>query len=219
MGLITVAILDDQTLLRKGLCRIIGQESDIQVAGEASSCEEMLVAMAGKRPDVALVDPHVPDGDGFRLVASIRQCSPGSKVIVLSERCSEDEALRALKAGARGYLPKHVNGATLIKCLRVVHAGQIWAESHITARLLDEYSSLVRSNEHATLSNEKHLTEREFEVLRLIAQGYSNRDMAHRLYISEKTVKTHLSNIFEKIQVADRLQAALYAIRNRIVEF
>jgi NarL family two-component system response regulator LiaR len=209
---ISVLIVDDHPVVRQGLRTFLELQDDLEVVGEAQNGTAALGHVRCQAPDVVLMDLVMPDLDGIEATRAIRAASPSTKVIVLTSFADDDKIFPAIKAGAAGYLLKDTRPQELADAIRRVHAGEALLHSKVAARLMQEVSS---DDDRAAL---EHLTERELDVLRLIARGLSNKLIARELVVSEKTVKTHVSNILAKLHLTDRTQAALYAVRSRLVE-
>ncbi len=212
METISVLIADDHPVVRRGLRTFLELQDGIEVLGEASDGKEAAERVRELLPDVALVDLVMPQLDGIEAIRRIRALSPSTKVIVLTSFADDDKVFPAVKAGAAGYLLKDVEPDALLDAIRRVHRGEALLHPAIAAMLMSELSQQERH------SPDELLTERELDVLRLLAKGFSNKEIASDLVISEKTVKTHVSNILAKLHLADRTQAALYAVRERLVE-
>jgi NarL family two-component system response regulator LiaR len=207
---ISVLIADDHPFVRHGLRTYLDTLDDLEVAGEAADGAEA-VDLAGRLlPDVVLMDLVMPELDGVEATRKIRAASPSTKVIVLTSFADDEKVFPAIKAGAAGYLLKDVHPAELADAVRKASRGEALLAPSVAARLMQEVAG-----ERPAASG---LTERELEVLRLIARGMSNKQIAHELVVSEKTVKTHVSNILAKLHLADRTQAALYAVREGLAE-
>jgi NarL family two-component system response regulator LiaR len=207
---ISVLIADDHPFVRHGLRTYLDTLDDLEVAGEAADGAEA-VELAGRLlPDVVLMDLVMPRLDGVEATRKVREASPSTKVIVLTSFADDEKVFPAIKAGAAGYLLKDVHPAELAEAVRKASRGEALLAPSVAARLMQEVAG-----ERPAASG---LTERELEVLRLIARGMSNKQIAHELVVSEKTVKTHVSNILAKLHLADRTQAALYAVREGIAE-
>jgi NarL family two-component system response regulator LiaR len=204
---ITVLVADDHPVVRQGLRTFLELQDDLEVAGEAASGAEA-VALAGRlRPDVVLLDLVMPGMEGTEAISDIRAASPSTRVLVLTTFSDDEKVLRSIKAGAAGYLLKDVRPADLVEAVRTVHRGDAVLHPSVAGKLMRELARPPRC--HAVDS----LSERELEVLRLLATGASNQEIAAKLVLSSKTVKTHVSSILAKLEVADRTQAALYAVR------
>ncbi len=212
MDLIRVVIADDHAVVRQGLRSFLGLQDDIEVVGEAADGAEALRAVEDLRPAVVLIDLVMPGIDGLGAIERIREQAPETRILVLTSFAEESKLFAALRAGAAGYLLKDVQPAELAQAIRTVAAGEALLDPAVTARVLRRMSEGERRPDHADL------TRRELEVLRLIARGLSNKQIAAELVLSEKTVKTHVSSILGKLRLSDRTQAALYAVREGLVE-
>lgn len=209
---IKIVIADEHRLFREGLIALLQQEEDLDVVGDAASAREVLSLVEEGRPDVLLLDLFMPDLGGPEVLPQVRELSPSTKVLVLTSHFEREPVFRALWDGARGYLQKSVSSAELLKAIRVVQAGEAWIERNVMSHLLAE---LPRQEERVKkrAGSVGLLSKREAEVARFVAEGLSNKELADRLSISEKTVKSHLASIFRKLQLRDRLQLALYTLQ------
>lgn len=201
---IRVLLVDDHPMLRAGLTVTIGAEDDLAVAGEAGSGEEGVELFRHLRPDVVLMDLRLPGINGVQAIRSIRETDPEARVIVLTTYDGDEDIFRALAAGARAYLLKDSLRRELVDAIRAVYAGRRYLSPAAAARL-------------AVRSPDQELTARETELLGFLVQGRSNREIAASLGLAEGTVRIHLSNIFEKLGVHDRTQAAIMAIQRGFV--
>jgi len=208
---IRVLIADDHAVVRRGLRTFLELQEEIEVVGEAEDGEQALTEAERLDPDVILLDLVMPHVDGIAALHGLRERSPRSRVIVLTTFLDDDKLLPAVRAGAAGYLLKDVEPKDLVGAIRTVHAGEALLHPAAAARVMAELVDAARPTP-ATL-----LTPRENEVLALIARGSSNKVIARELGVSEKTVKTHVSNLLGKLGVTDRTQAALYAVREGLV--
>ncbi len=204
---ITVLIVDDHTVVRQGIRAFLATQPDIQVVGEAASGEEAVRLVEQYVPDVVLMDLVMPGMDGVEATRRIRRVSPRTQVIVLTSYHDDDHIFPAIRAGALSYLLKDVGPDDLADAVRRAARGEAILHPRVAARVIQELHGAARED----ASPFAELTERELEVLRLIAEGLSNAEIAERLVISEKTVKSHVSNILSKLHLADRTQAAVYA--------
>ena len=209
---IRIVIADDHAVVREGLRAFLGLQDDLEVVAEASDGAEAADEVERLRPDVALVDLVMPGVDGLGAIERIRERAPETRIVVLTSFTDDSRLFAALEAGASGYLLKDVQPAELAQAIRTVAAGEALLDPALTARLLRRVAESGRPPDHAGL------TSRELDVLRLLGRGLSNRQIAAELVLSEKTVKTHVSSILHKLHVADRTQAALYAVRAGLVE-
>jgi NarL family two-component system response regulator LiaR len=205
---IRVLIADDHAIVRKGLRALLTTEPDIEVAGEAADGRAAVREAARLRPDVILMDLVMPEMDGIEAIRQITTQQPAARILVLTSFAADEKVFPAIKAGALGYLLKDSGPEDLVHALHQVHRGESSLHPTIARRLLQELS---RPAERPPTPDP--LTEREVAVLRLVARGHSNREIADDLAISEATVRTHVSNILGKLHLASRTQAALYALR------
>jgi two-component system, NarL family, response regulator LiaR len=210
--MIRVLIADDHAVVREGLRAFLALQDDVEVVGEAADGEEAVQAVARLDPDVALVDLVMPRVDGIEAIGRIRAQRPQTRVIVLTSFVDEDKMLPAVRAGAVGYLLKDVQPQDLVSAIRTVHGGGTLLHPTVVEELVRE----VSRDDEAPTSNP--LTAREREVLALVARGRANKAIAFELGVAEKTVKTHVSNILGKLGLTDRTQAALYAVREGLVD-
>ncbi len=202
-------VADDQALVREGLVTLLGLVPGIEVAGAAADGAEA-VRMAGEvRPDVVLMDLRMPRVDGVEATRRLLAVQPAARVVVLTTYADDDSIFAALQAGAVGYLTKDSGAEEIARAVRAVHAGETLLEPAVQRRLIE--SLRARPAAPARPAPPDDLTPRELEVLRLIAGGLSNREIARRLFVSEATVKTHINNIFSKAGLRDRAQAVRYA--------
>jgi NarL family two-component system response regulator LiaR len=208
---IRVLIVDDHAIVRKGVRALLATERDIQVIGEACDGEEAVGQAQTLRPDVILMDLVMPKLDGIEATRRITAQQPGVHILVLTSFAADDKVFPAIKAGALGYLLKDSGPEDLVKAIHQVHRGEPSLEPAIARKMLAELSHPPR----APMTTEP-LTERECDVLRLVAQGKNNKEIAEQLTITEMTVRTHVSNILGKLHLASRTQAALYALREGI---
>ena len=211
---ITVIIVDDHQLVRQGVRAFLERQPGITVVGEAASGEEALRLAAECVPDVALMDLVMPDMDGVETTRRLKQTSPSSQVIILTSYHDDEHIFPAIRAGALSYILKDVGSGELAEIVRKAARGEAVMHPHVAARVMQELRATPRSN--TPFSSD--LSERELDVLRLIAEGCSNTEIAERLVISEHTVKRHVSNILSKLHLADRTQAAVYAWREGVVD-
>lgn len=209
---ISVFIADDHPVVRQGLASFLNLQPDIELVGEAADGREAVDMVLDLMPDVVLMDLAMPVVDGIEAIRRIRARSPSTKVIALTSFSEEARLFAAVKAGAAGYLLKDTDPAEIVKGIRMVSNGEALISPAAAAKLMQEFA------EGSADKTAEPLTTREIEVLRLIARGLSNREIATELVLSEKTVKTHVSNILAKLHLADRTQAALYAVKKRLVD-
>jgi NarL family two-component system response regulator LiaR len=210
---IRVLIVDDHAVVREGLRTYLDLSDTIEVVGEAKNGREAVDRARALRPDVVLMDLLMPEMDGIAATRGVKEVSPASNVIVLTSFTDDEHVMPALRAGATGYLLKDVSANDLVRAIEGANRGQAQLHPDIQRRLMEQVSSPPRADEPAGT----RLTPREEEVLKLIASGMSNKEIARELVLNERTVKGHVSNILSKLGLADRTQAALYAVRNGIV--
>jgi DNA-binding NarL/FixJ family response regulator len=215
MKKIKVLICDDHKLFRQGVIKLLELEQDILVVGEAEEGSQALQKIKKNFPDVVLMDINMPGRDGVDVARQIKKENPEISVIMLTVVQDETHIFNAIKAGAAGYLLKDVSGDELIDAVRRVSCGEALIEPKIASKVLKEFKALSRKKKPTDKEAYGELTERENDVLRGIALGASNKEIAAKLNISEKTVKNHISNIFQKLQVRSRTQAALYVFREK----
>jgi DNA-binding NarL/FixJ family response regulator len=209
-----VLIVDDFPLLRHGLKALLSEQADIAVVGEASTAEEARVMAEKLLPAVMLLDLDLPDGDGLEVLVHVRERHPQVKVIAMAGPDDDSYLTEAVKRGATGYLLKTASAPLILAAIRTVAQGGTWLQREMTGKLFEEFNRLIEVRREETDSS---LTQREVEVLALIAQGLKNRDIAEKLFISPRTVKVHVSNLFRKLGLSDRVQATRYAIRHRLI--
>lgn len=204
---IRILIADDHAVVREGLKALIDTEAGLEVVGEAADGEEAAFKARLLKPDVILMDLVMPRKDGIEATREIKQDDPEARILVLTSFAEDQRIMSAIKAGALGYLLKDSSPQELLRAIRDVYRGESSLHPAVAHKLIEE----VRGPAEA--SGVELLTEREIEVLRLVAQGLSNRQIAKKLFISERTVRTHVSNILRKLHLESRTQAALYALR------
>lgn len=212
-GRIKVVLADDHPIVRDGLRKLLSLEEDIEVVGEASDGREVLQVVQEKEPDVVILDLRMPNLDGLSALQALQQLNKKAKVIILTASEDKNEFVQAMKLGCSGIVLKQTAPELIIKSIRKVYAGEIWLDSHTTAAVMRQFSSPGDMIGGAGKTRERSpLSQREREIVSLVAQGYKNKEMAEKMFISEQTVKNHLHNIFDKLGVSDRLELALYAI-------
>jgi DNA-binding NarL/FixJ family response regulator len=217
---IKVLIVDDHAMVRQGLRTFLELQDatamKITVVGEAINGIEAVEMAAKTQPDVVLLDLVMPQMDGIQATPKIMECSPNARIIILTSFGDEDKVLPAIRAGAQGYLLKDIPPNELVHAIREAHLGKVQLHPEIARKLMSAVSGQEASGDRAGTQADLGLTEREQEVLSLIAAGLSNREIARKMFISEKTVKTHVSNLLSKLQLTDRTQAAIYALKHGI---
>ena len=210
---IRVLIVDDHAVVRQGLKAFLRVQDDIEFVGEAANGDEAVTQARSVQPDVILMDLVMPGMDGVETMRQLSAAGVDSKVIVLTSFAEDEQVLAAVKAGAAGYLLKDVQPQELGNAIRTVHAGDAQLHPSIASKLMREVAAAGSRHKEADA-----LTARELDVLKALARGMSNKEIAAELGVAEKTVKTHVSSILRKLQVADRTQAALYAVRERLAD-
>lgn len=215
MSRMKVLLVDDQLLFRKGLRALLESEDDMEVVSEASNGQEAVDKVKAFRPDVVLMDIHMPVCDGIQATRLLKAEHPELKVVILTVSDEDDDLFEAIKAGAEGYLLKNLRPEELTQMLRSVMANEAPVSPAIASKLLGEFRRQPRHDEAQTEGPE--LTSREREVLQLVAEGMSNAEIGLRLCVVEGTVKNHLHNILEKLHLQNRVQAAAYAMRAGLV--
>ena len=210
--MIRVLVADDHPLVRQGLRSFLSTIDDIDVVGEASDGAEAIAMATALQPDVVMMDLAMPTVDGIEAIRRITEERPSARIIALTSFATDDKVFPAIQAGAAGYLLKETEPSELVEAIRKVHRGEPILHPSVAARLMQQ---VVAATPRAHRTD---LTARELEVLRLIAAGRSNKEIAHDLAVAEKTVKTHVSNVLSKLGVADRTQAALYAVQHGLAE-
>jgi len=220
---IRILIADDHPIVRDGLRKLLSQEPDFDIVGEASDGREALDKVQSLDPDILLLDLRMPQLDGLGTLQALQSLPKQVKVIIVTASEDKSEFVRAMKYGCRGILLKQTPPDLIIKSIRKVNAGEIWLDSTTTAAVMETFSHSPLET-HAVSSvpapkpnmpkirERSPLSARELEIVQLVAQGYKNKEMAEKMFISEQTVKNHLHNIFDKLSVSDRLELALYAI-------
>lgn len=212
-GLIRIVIADDHPIFRDGLRKLLSLEDDFEVVGEARDGNEVLDIMREKEPDVLLLDLRMPGLDGLSVLQNLKTSGCRSKIIVLTASEDKNEFVQAMKLGCSGIVLKQTATELLYKSIRKVNAGEIWLDSHTTAAVMRQFASPTRLTGTERKGRERSpLSQREREIVSLVAQGFKNKEIAEKIFISEQTVKNHLHNIFDKLGVSDRLELALYAI-------
>lgn len=210
---ISLLLVDDHSVVRIGLKAFFSTLDDIEVVGEASSGEEAVRLAADLVPDVVLMDLIMPGMDGVEATRQVKKVSPRTQVIVLTSYHEDEHIFPAIRAGALSYVLKDIDPDELAEAVRLAHAGETVLNPRVAARMVKE----MRDRHGETINPFNELTERELEVLRQIASGRNNQEIAELLVISEKTVKSHITNILSKLHLSDRTQAAVFAWQSGIV--
>jgi len=212
---IRIVLADDHPIVRDGLKKLLQLEDDFEVVGEAGDGREVLERVQELDPDVLLLDLRMPNLDGLAALQALQQTNRRTRVIVLTASEDKNEFVQAMKLGCSGIVLKQTAPDLIVKSIRKVNSGEIWLDSNTTAAVMRQFSTGLDngSGQGGPKGRERSpLSAREREIVALVAQGYKNKEMAEKMFISEQTVKNHLHNIFDKLGVSDRLELALYAI-------
>ncbi len=219
---IRVVVADDHALFRRGLEMVLETEDDIAVVAEANNGKEALDLAVEHVPDLVLMDVRMPAAGGINggieATQAIKDAVPNTKILMLTISDEEEDLYDAIKAGASGYLLKEISIEEVADAIRHVHAGQSLISPSMASKLLTEFASMAKKDEEKQQMPAPRLTDREMEVLTLVAQGLNNRDIAKELFISENTVKNHVRNILEKLHLHSRMEAVVYAVREKLLE-
>jgi DNA-binding NarL/FixJ family response regulator len=219
---IRIVVADDHPIFRDGLCRLLALEPDFEVVAQAQDGRQVLDVLQQHEPDILLLDLKMPGLDGLATLQRLQTSRHKTRVIVLTASEDKNEFIQAMKLGTSGIVLKQSATELLIKSIRKVHAGEIWLDSHTTAAVMRQFATgadEVPTGVPSSSNRERErslLSQREREIVALVAQGFKNKEMAEKMFISEQTVKNHLHNIFDKLGVSDRLELALYAIHNNL---
>ncbi len=211
---VRIVLADDHPIVRDGLKKLLLLEDDFEVVGEAGDGREVLERVQELDPDILLLDLRMPNLDGLSALQALQQTNKRTRVIVLTASEDKNEFVKAMKLGCSGIVLKQTAPDLIVKSIRKVHAGEIWLDSHTTAAVMRQFSTGMETGGSGGRGGRERnpLSAREREIVALVAQGYKNKEMAEKMFISEQTVKNHLHNIFDKLGVSDRLELALYAI-------
>jgi two-component system NarL family response regulator len=218
---IRVVIADDHALFRRGLRMVIEEEDGMDLVGEASDGAEAVKVAGEAVPDIVLMDIRMPKINGIEAARQMKEVAPSAKIVILTISDEEEDLFEAIRAGASGYLLKDIPPDEIPDAVRAVHGGQSLINPSMAGKLLSEFATLARrdaEDEPAKHAPAPKLTDREMEVLRLVARGMNNRDIAKELFISENTVKNHVRNILEKLQIHSRMEAVMIAVREKLIE-
>ena len=210
---IRIFVVDDHVLYRESLVAVLDAQRDLKVVGQGNTAEESKARLSDSKPDVVLCEVKLPGQGGFDLLRDVPSLSPNSRMIAISATVAANDVVEAMRRGARGFLAKQCPVELFLKCVRKVHSGEIWLNGPLTEAVLHAFGNQQAASK---LDGKTELSRREMEVIQLVVQGYKNRDIAQTLFISEKTVKNHLSAIFNKLGVSDRLELTLYAFERRL---
>jgi two-component system NarL family response regulator len=215
-ALIRVLVVDDHALFRDGLVRALKAEGDLEVVGESGDGLDAIERASALQPDVILMDVRMPGASGIEATRRIRAAQPAVKIVMLTVSDEEEDLFASIRAGATGYLLKEASSEEIAGAVRAATAGHSVISPPMAARLVNEFNVLTGRLEAE--HDGRRLTDRELEVLRLIARGMSNKDIGGELVIAENTVRNHVRNILEKLQVRSRVEAAMYAVREKLVD-
>ncbi|MGH3293198.1 MAG: response regulator [Trebonia sp.] len=218
---IRVVIADDHALVRRSLEMVLQGEPGLELVGQASDGQEAVQIAGEVVPDVVLMDIRMPKITGIEAARQMKEVAPSAKIVMLTISDEEEDLFEAIRAGASGYLLKDIPLDELADSVRAVHGGQSLINPSMAGKLLTEFATLARrdaEDEPAKHAPAPKLTDREMEVLRLVARGMNNRDIAKELFISENTVKNHVRNILEKLQIHSRMEAVMIAVREKLIE-
>jgi DNA-binding NarL/FixJ family response regulator len=215
---VRVMIVDDHALFRRGLQMVLEQEADIDVVGEAGDGGDALAMAQEKMPDVVLMDVRMPGRGGIDATEKIKEVMPHVKILMLTVSDEEADLFDALKAGASGYLLKDTSIEEVADAVRKVSRDESLISPSMANKLVSEFTSMVKRADEKQSVPQPRLTDREMEVLKLVAKGRNNRDIAKELFISENTVKNHIRNILEKLHLHSRMEAVVYAVREKLLE-
>ena len=218
---IRAMIVDDHALFRRGLEMVLEEEQDIELVGQASDGAEAVEKAAESLPDVVLMDIRMPRSSGIEACRAMKEAAPSAKIVILTISDEEEDLFEAIRAGASGYLLKDIPLDEVADAVRAVHGGQSLINPSMAGKLLTEFATLARRDDGERVQEvpAPRLTEREMQVLKLVARGMNNRDIAKELFISENTVKNHVRNILEKLQIHSRMEAGMVAVREKLIEF
>jgi DNA-binding NarL/FixJ family response regulator len=213
-----VLVVDDHALFRRGLILVLESEEGVEVVAEAEDGDEAIAKAEEFAPDVVLMDVRMPKTSGIDATRQIADVIPTAKILMLTVSDEEEDLFEAIKAGASGYLLKEISIEEVADAIRAVVEGQSLISPSMASKLLTEFNSLAKRAEEKQNIPTPRLTDRELEVLKLVAQGMSNREIAGQLFISENTVKNHVRNILEKLHLHSRMEAVVYAVREKLLD-
>jgi two-component system nitrate/nitrite response regulator NarL len=212
---IRILVADDHLIFREGLRKLLDSEEGLIIVGEADNGNDCVKLIAKLKPDILLLDLRMPEKDGLAVLEEVNFDSLPTRVIVLTAAEDDRDVVRAMRLGARGIVLKQSASDLLVKSIYKVFGGEIWLDNHMTAEVMKAFT---KSADSGPRREKPLLSDREKEIVQLVAQGYRNKEIGEKLFISEQTVKNHLHNIFDKLGVSDRLELALYAIHHRLID-
>ena len=217
---IRTMIVDDHALFRRGLEMVLDEEPDIELVGQASDGTEAVEKAAESVPDVVLMDIRMPRSNGIEACRAMKEAAPSAKIVILTISDEEEDLFEAIRAGASGYLLKDIPLDEVADTVRAVYGGQSLINPSMAGKLLTEFATLARRDQDEPPQQvpAPKLTDREMQVLKLVARGMNNRDIAKELFISDNTVKNHVRNILEKLQIHSRMEAVMVAVREKLIE-
>jgi len=211
---IRILMADDHPIFRDGVRKLLESDDSISIVGEVSNGAECIAALTKLKPDILLLDLRMPEKDGLAVLEEVNFDTLSTRVIVLTATEDDNDVVRAVRLGARGVVLKQSATDLLLKSIQKVHSGEIWLDKRMTQEVMRAFT---KSAEGGPRREKPLLSDREREIVALVAQGFRNREIGEKLFISEQTVKNHLHNIFDKLGVSDRLELALYALHHRII--
>ncbi len=218
MEKIKVALVDDHQIVRDGIKMLLVDDSKIEIVSESGSAESFIESLSNEIPHLAIIDISLPGYSGIELTRKLTADYPKIKVIILSMYTSQDFIFNAIKAGAKGYLPKNITREELVDAIVQVQGGKEYFSREISEIILKNYLNQVKNPESVSTSTNDELTPREMEILKLVAEGYSNQIIADKLFISVRTVESHKNHIMQKLELTTTVELVKYALKNRIID-
>jgi DNA-binding NarL/FixJ family response regulator len=217
MEKIRIILVDDHQLVRAGIANLLIGEPDLEIIGEASDSTEFMALLEKQKPDIAVLDIAMPGLSGIELTRRITLNNPSIRILILSMYTSEEFIFNAINAGAKGYLPKNTSKQELIEAIHAIHRGEDYYAESISNVILKSYIKKAKSGPEETRSRENLLSKREMEVLRLFAEGFSNQEIADKLFISIRTVESHKNHVMQRLELKSSVDLVKFAIRNNMV--
>jgi DNA-binding NarL/FixJ family response regulator len=215
---ILVALVDDHQIVRDGIRSLLDGRPEISVVLEAQNAKELFDKLYDVKPNVAIVDISLPGMSGIELTRLLSDSHPGIKVIILSMYTSQEFIFNAIRAGAKGYLPKNITQCELVEAINHVYLGKEYFSKDISEVILKSYLKQIKDPERASEQKDEKLTPRETEILKLVAEGYSNLLIADKLFISVRTVESHKNHIMQKLELTTTVELVKYALKNKIID-